>query len=128
MSEHQIQVAMCKYMDLLKVPYFAIPNGGARHLMIAKKLKAEGVKAGVADLFIMLPNEFYHGLFIETKTDSGRQSDKQKEFQQKCFEYGYAYKIIRSVAELAEFLDSYGLPKTSPRMVGTKLATHSNAI
>ena len=54
-QEHQIQVAICQYLDLIKIPYFAIANGGLRNIIVAKKLKAEGVKAGVADLFLMIP-------------------------------------------------------------------------
>ena len=48
--EHQVQVAICNYLDLRKVCYFAIPNGGKRNIITASKLKAEGVKKGVPDL------------------------------------------------------------------------------
>ena len=37
-----------------------------------------GLKAGVSDLIIIQPDRV---LFVEVKTDTGRQSPKQKEFQ-----------------------------------------------
>lgn len=55
---------------------FAIPNGGERHIAVAGKLKAEGVKAGVPDVMLPVPRQSYkspcicHGLFIEMKRPS----------------------------------------------------------
>lgn len=46
---------------------FAIPNGGLRNKIIAAKLKAQGVKAGVLDIFLPVPRGNFHGLFIELK-------------------------------------------------------------
>jgi hypothetical protein len=58
---------------------FAIPNGGGRKITEAVRLKAEGVLAGVPDLFIAAPVGEYHGLFIEMKRKTkSRVSDVQK--------------------------------------------------
>lgn len=107
MNEHQIQVAMCQYLDLIKIPYFAIPNGSLRNIIVAKKLKAEGVKAGVADLFLMLPNKIFHGLFIEVKTPVGRQQPSQKDFEKIAFDSGYCYEVVRSLDDLINCLETY---------------------
>jgi hypothetical protein len=106
-QEHQIQVAICNYLDWLQIPYFAIPNGGMRDIGVARKLKAEGVKSGVADLFIMQGNQLHNGLFIEVKTMTGKQQETQKNFEKLAFQNHYCYEIVRSLDELKEKLNTY---------------------
>jgi hypothetical protein len=87
---------------------FAIPNGGRRGKVEAAIMKGEGVLAGVADLFLMLPSFCCpHGLFIEMKTPDGRQSDSQREFERKATEKGYCYKICRSFDEFRNEIENY---------------------
>lgn len=90
MSEHDHQVAVVNYFKL-QYPRFkgcimAIPNGqmlgGRSRFALMRKLKKEGFKNGVSDLFIAVPNNGYHGLWIEMK-DEGKSlsamSSHQKE-------------------------------------------------
>ena len=83
-SEHQEQVMLITWFRLqypkFKLHLWAIPNGGSRHIVTAVNLKAEGVLAGVSDLFLMIPKGEWHGMFIEMKAKNGNVSDKQKEF------------------------------------------------
>lgn len=46
---------------------FAVPNGRGRSKMEAAKLKAEGVKRGVPDVWLPVPRDGYHGLVCEMK-------------------------------------------------------------
>ena len=46
---------------------FAVPNGRKRTAAEAGKLKAEGVKSGVPDVWLPVPRQGYHGLVIEMK-------------------------------------------------------------
>jgi hypothetical protein len=59
---------------------FAVPNGGKRHVIVAKKLKAEGVKAGVLDVWLPVSRAGYHGLVMEMKRPGAitRLSEEQK--------------------------------------------------
>ena len=53
-EEHEVQKAICNYLDIRKVCYWAVPNGGNRSKSEAGRLKAEGVKAGVPDITVYL--------------------------------------------------------------------------
>lgn len=112
--EHKLQCACVRWMRL-SMPFeagllFSVPNGGARDAVTGARLKAEGVMAGVADLFLSIPNAQYHGLYIEMKTEKGVQSQSQKIFQQRVEAMGYRYTVVRSfdqfVADIREYLNS----------------------
>jgi len=105
--EHRLQTVLATYLDLNNYTFFAIPNGGWRNKAVAAKLKAEGVKAGVADLLILLPNSTFHGLFVEVKIKGNSQQPNQKVFEQKARDCGYEYIIVRSLDELIEKLKYY---------------------
>lgn len=70
---------------------FHIPNGGSRDKREAVHLKQLGVKAGVPDLFLAVPWDGEHGLFIEMKRASktARVSPEQREWIQALKEQGY---------------------------------------
>ena len=68
-----------------EVRIFAIPNGGARSPATAARLKAEGVEAGVPDLFVPAWK-----LFIEMKrVKGGKVSQEQKKYHNYLESVGY---------------------------------------
>ena len=73
--EIQREIVAAVRKSLPHVLIFAIPNGGARNPVLAQRLNAEGVVAGIPDLFIP---EFH--LFIEVKTPVGHMSKAQREY------------------------------------------------
>lgn len=84
MSEHQEQVAVCQYLDVVypDVLYFSVPNGASltnagRQM---NKLKAEGLLPGVSDLIIFEPRGQYSCMFLEMKTLTGKPSEVQQWF------------------------------------------------
>lgn len=81
---------------------FSVPNGGSRNPIEAKKLKATGMKAGVSDMIVLLPNA--KTLFIELKTETGIQSDVQKEFEQHVVSLGFEYHLIRSLEQFKKVI------------------------
>ena len=77
-TEHQEQVLFVQWFrrTYVDVRIFAIPNGESRSKSAGARLKAEGVSAGVPDLFIPAWNTW-----IEMKrSKGGRVSDKQKDW------------------------------------------------
>jgi predicted RecB family endonuclease len=58
----------------------AIPNGGHRHVAVAKRMKAEGVKAGILDICIPIPVDEWAGAYVEMKYGKGRLTNNQKAF------------------------------------------------
>lgn len=110
-EEDSNQAALIKWSDMHKNigPFLhAIANGGSRHILEAVKLKKTGVRAGVFDLFLMIPNKVYHGLFIEMKSKKGKLTEKQKEFQDRAESKNYctfvAYNWIEAKDKILEYL------------------------
>lgn len=111
--EHALQVQCVRWFDCQYSPLskclFAIPNGGRRDKLTGAKLKAEGVRAGVADLFLCIAASGKHGLFIEMKTEENgsRQSEAQKEFASIARDGGYGYEVCRSLDEFVRIISEY---------------------
>lgn len=89
---------------------FAIPNGGGRSKGEAGRLKAEGVKAGVSDLFVAWPAGDRHGLWIEMKSMTGYPSREQKTWINESMDLGYHAAVCRgagaAVTVWREYVDS----------------------
>lgn len=85
----------------------AVPNGVATSESQGAILKAEGMLAGVADLLLLLPSEGYSLLAVEMKTDTGRQSPRQKEWQRQAEAHGIRYEICRSFDDFNTLLTEY---------------------
>lgn len=134
-SEHSHQAALIQWcalnrqneprLDLL----FAVPNGGERNVIVAGKMKAEGVKTGVPDLMLPVPaptqfavptSVWYHGLFIEMKKpaarlkrapahvwDTGGVSTEQVKWLNALTAQGYKCVVCYSWLEAAEQIKLY---------------------
>lgn len=118
--EHQEQVAFIHWCRLNEKKYpelqtiFAVPNGDKRHISVAKRLKAEGVRAGVPDIVLPVARDFYMGidcqfnsLFIEFKTPKGRLSKAQKVLLPKLALQGNLVIVAYSCAAAIEVVEAY---------------------
>lgn len=110
-AESKLQQACVKWFDLqypqMKQALFAIPNGGHRNVITAKILKSEGVRAGVCDMFLTVPRNEFHGLYIEMKAGKGKPSDYQRAFIELVRGFGYKAEIINSFDKFKEQIEDY---------------------
>jgi hypothetical protein len=120
--ERPHQVALIKWVRSVNDAYpvlkflYAVPNGGKRNLRVARKLKAEGVLAGVADLCLPAARRGYHGLYLEMKSEEGVATKEQKEFLRGVSAEGYCAVIAQGVDEARSVLEWYiGLSDQDPR-------------
>lgn len=84
-TEAQEQAALFEWAERAKGRFPAlallhhIPNGGSRNPVEARHLKEQGVKPGVPDICLPVPNGRYAALYIELKRRTGgRVSDVQR--------------------------------------------------
>lgn len=112
--ESKLQQACIKWFRLQYPGHimFAIPNGGKRGIVTASIMKAEGVLAGIPDLFLATRNKFSNGLFIEMKTEKGKLSESQISISSKLIGHGYSVVTARSFdsfkQEVESYLNNYG--------------------
>lgn len=101
-TEHAEQVSLVQWLDATHhdLLYFAIPNGGNRNIVTATKLKAEGVKAGVPDMFFPSLR-----LFIELKrTKGGKVSKAQTDIAKRLEACGYRVIVCKGAKEAVEVI------------------------
>ena len=99
--EHQEQVKFVAWIEKNYPEHrvFAIPNGGKRGKIQAVKLKQEGVRPGVPDLFIPSLK-----LFVEMKKpEGGRVSKEQKSWLSYLNSWGYYALVANGFEEAIEF-------------------------
>lgn len=111
MSEHDTQAAFFSWashqrFDGIELLH-ATPNGGARHIAVAAKLKAEGVKPGVPDVTWPVARGGFIGLAIEFKFNDGSPSKEQRERITKMQEQGWCVAVCWSWPAAARLLQGY---------------------
>lgn len=92
---------------------FAIPNGSflqgneLERIRRAAVLKSQGMEPGVADLFLSVPSDQQHGLYLEAKVGKNKQTDAQKAFEQSVTNQGYAYEVFTSFEQFKEIVTNH---------------------
>lgn len=100
----------------LKLNLFSIPNEGARTPQNGARMKAQGRRAGVADMFLAVPIDSQliskpyrgsSGLFIEFKYGNGKQNENQKNFASSVIYQGYNYHVISEFDQFVKLITEY---------------------
>ena len=73
----------------------------------AKIAKGQGMLSGVPDLFLPVPKNGYHGLFIEMKSEKGRVTENQHWFLSNADSLGYKTVICYSAKEAISAIEAY---------------------
>lgn len=93
-------------MPELKLLYH-VPNGGKRDIATAKKLKAEGVKAGVPDICLPVARGKYHGLYIELKVGKNKTTENQDMWLEALNKNGYYTNVCYGWEEASKAITDY---------------------
>ena len=111
-SEESEQRALAAWLDIKKLWWCHVPNGGLRHSMTGLKLKAQGAKPGVPDILIFTPppnNPAARGVAIEVKrTSRGVLSGDQRIWLQQLERCGWEVLTAKGARAGIAFLVSLG--------------------
>lgn len=112
--EDNLQRAVVQHLRLLapNAIWYHPNNSPAVSKRTAARYKALGVVAGIPDICVVL--EDGSAAFLELKSDKGRLSPAQLEFQTKCLARGIPHYVAYSLDEALEVLRGLGILPTTP--------------
>lgn len=79
---------------------FSVPNEG-KNVKEQMYKKMIGMKSGVSDLIVIMKDRV---IFVEVKDETGKQSDKQMQFENDVQDLGFEYYVVRSLEEFKQCL------------------------
>ena len=101
LKESQIVTGICRFLSMyenLGKLYYIRNNSGAISSDYKGKIRMIRYgKSGSSDIIIFMPNRT---IFVEVKTEKGKQTDNQIEFQNAITKLGYEYYIVRDLMEV----------------------------
>lgn len=107
-SEHQLHLAVAQFLRVAFPGLFWwTVDQTALHSRHGHTLKAKGVRAGVADICMVLPGG--RAAFIELKAERGKQTASQIEFEADVKRSNGYYALCRNLAEVQGVLKAWGV-------------------
>jgi len=70
-------------------------------------LKGLGLKKGVPDMFLALPINGKHGLYIEMKNEKGTLQKEQIKYKALLQKVGYNWELCRSLNQFKTIINNY---------------------
>lgn len=113
-TEAQEQTALFRWAEIVGKTHpelrllYHCPNGGSRNAIEAARFKAQGVKAGVPDIFLPCARSGFHGLYIELKRrKGGRVSEEQRAMIKALTAQGYRAEVCKGWEDAARIITEY---------------------
>lgn len=108
LTERYEQRIVVAYAEKHGYPFFAVNNGARRSLWEAMEAKRNGMKAGVLDLFCLVPMHGYNGLAIEMKRkEGGIVSPIQEYWIALLRENGFRVLVAHGADQAIPIIDEY---------------------
>jgi hypothetical protein len=127
LSETAVQEHAVKLLEAygrLDIEWHHVPNGEKRGWKTGIRLKAMGVKPGVADLMFLIDAT---AIAVEIKTEIGTQSDEQEAFQERFERAGGTYYIARGLDQTVDILKHIGAFRGGINFTVTKRGERASA-
>lgn len=109
--ERSVQLVVAELLDRCLPPgyrWMHVPNvSGTRTKGENKRLKAEGVKAGAADVLVLTPAGRF--IWIELKSADGQLSAAQRGWRDWCQSIGAPWALCRSAEDVVAALQDAGV-------------------
>jgi hypothetical protein len=110
-QEQVVTVARFMAKDTKKYPFLSrlhsSLNAAARTPQQGARFKKQGMLSGVPDLFLPVPKNGFHGLYIEMKFKKGKPTESQKQFIADSLLLGYQALICYSAKEAIQAIEDY---------------------
>ena len=119
-TESQEQQMLFEWSALMaaKIPELAelwhCPNGGHRNKVAAARLRREGVKAGIPDIFLLVPRNGFHGLAIELKAKGKKPTKSQEWWLERLGKNGYLAVVCHGFEDAKDLILTYLQGTMSP--------------
>ena len=96
-----------KRLPVLKWIHASMNGASASSKAAAAQRKAQGQKAGVADICIPIPRNGYHGAWFELKIKPNRLTPEQDDFIKTMVANGYDARVVWSLDALIHWTEYY---------------------
>lgn len=109
MAERDEQIALFNalaYHPELKWAH-SVPNGFYSTPAQKRKMKEEGLKSGVWDIFVPVPRGEYHGMYLEMKFAKNKLTKEQKDFGQAMQDQGFHCRVAYGWEQAYDFICQY---------------------
>ena len=93
--------AYCTKLHSPQCKIFSVPNERS-NVKEQMRMIATGLEKGVSDLIVIIPNKV---LFVEVKTESGKQQKEQVFFQMAVEKLGLQYILVRSLEDFKNVIN-----------------------